>query len=120
MLEDLEGGNVAVRREAMLELGVILFVQGVAQIVNDAAEETLTDEPRLSDGFPFLFHSLARVGGRQVCDGRIVGRWLRWGGVGVDAGEVVVVVESDDVRKETVLVCCISAPRVGDVFYLAC
>ncbi len=30
MLEDLEGGDVMVRCEAMLELGIILFVQVIA------------------------------------------------------------------------------------------
>ncbi len=65
-----------VRREAMLELGVKRFVQSVAQIV-DPAEETLTYEPRLLDGIPFLLHLLARVGGGQVRDGWIVSRWLR-------------------------------------------
>ncbi len=63
MLEGLEGGDVAVRREAMLELGIILLVQGIVQVVNNAVEETLLDEPRELDEFPFLLHLLVCVGG---------------------------------------------------------
>jgi hypothetical protein len=72
MLQDLKGGDVSIRCESVLELCVVLFVEGIVQVVNDASQETLADEPRRANEVPFLLLVLAFVGERGICDGGIV------------------------------------------------
>jgi hypothetical protein len=37
VVKDLKRRDVAIRREPMLQLAVVLFVEGIAEVVNDAA-----------------------------------------------------------------------------------
>ena len=53
MLQDLE---------LVLELRIVLFVEGITQVVNDASKETLADEPKLANKVPFFLFALALVG----------------------------------------------------------
>jgi len=46
VLEDLVGCDVAVRRQSGAELGINLLVEGIAEVVNHATQETFLDEPR--------------------------------------------------------------------------
>jgi hypothetical protein len=45
MLKDLEGGDVTVRCELMAELGIVLLIEGISKVVNNAFEKTLLDVP---------------------------------------------------------------------------
>ena len=119
MVEDLKRRDVAIRREPMLQLTVVLFVEGVAEVVDDASEETLADEPRGADELPFFFTTLTLVGGRGVGDGGVVRCGFRWDDVRVDSGEFFVLVLSKDVGEEAVLLGGVPAPRVRDVFNFA-
>jgi len=60
------------------------------------------------------------VGGCGVGDGGVVGCWFRWDGVRVDAGEFVVLVESEDVGEEAILLGGVPAPRIRDVLDFDC
>ena len=100
MLQDLEGGDVSIRGEPVLELRVVLFVEGIAQVVNDASQETLADEPRRANEVPFLLFALALVGERGVRDGGIVRRRFVGDGVCVDGGEFVVLIGTKDFTKK--------------------
>ena len=86
MLQDLEGGDVSIRGEPVLELRVVLFIKGIALIVNDASEETLADEPRCANEVPVFLFALALIGERGVRDGGIVRRRFVGDGVCVDGG----------------------------------
>ena len=72
MLQDLEGGDVSIRGEPVLELRVVLFIKGIALVVEDASKETLADEPRHANEVPFFLFALALVGERGVRDGGVV------------------------------------------------
>ena len=45
MLQELERCDVPICGEPVLQLGVVLFVEGISKVVDDTPEETLTDEP---------------------------------------------------------------------------
>ncbi len=111
--------DVEIRCEPVLQLAVVLFVEGIAKVVDDAAEETLTDVPRGADALPLFFPALTLVGGRGIGDGRIVRCWFCWDGVRVDTCELVVLVGSEDVGKEAILFSVIPAPRMRDVLDFA-
>ncbi len=72
MLQDLEGGDVSICGEPVLELCIVLFVEGIAQVVNDAVKETLADEPRCANEVSFFLFALALVDERGVRDGGIL------------------------------------------------
>ena len=55
----------------MLQLAIVLFIEGVTEVVDDAALEALTDEPRGADEFPLFFTTLTLVGGRGIVDGGV-------------------------------------------------
>ena len=76
----------------MAELGIILFVEGITEGVDDAAQETFSNEPRGPNEFPFLFHSLP--GMRRGGVGWFVGDCVHR-----DAGEVVVFVDTKDIGE---------------------
>ncbi len=76
MLEDLEGGDVMVCRESIAELGIVLLIEGILKVVNNAFEKTLSDVPRGLNEFPLFFHSLPCVRRGGVCDVAIVGCWF--------------------------------------------
>ena len=80
MLQDLE---------LVLELRIVLFVEGITQVVNDASKETLADEPKLANKVPFFLFALALVGERGVRDGGVLRRRFVGDDVQVDAGELV-------------------------------
>ena len=102
------------------QLAVVLFVEGIAEVVDDAAEETLTDVPRGADALPLFVPALTLVGGRGVGDGRIIRCWFRWAGVRADSCELVVLIGSEDVGEEAILFSVIPAPRIRDVLDFAC
>ena len=104
MLQDLEGGDVSIRGEPVLELRVVLFVKGIALVVDDASKETLADEPRCANKVPVFLFALALVGERGVRDGGIVRRRFVGDGICVDGGEFVLLIGTKDVTKQTIVV----------------
>jgi hypothetical protein len=56
----------------MLELGVVLFVEGIAKVVNDALEETLTNKPGGLDELLFFFLPFLLVSEHGVSDGGVI------------------------------------------------
>ena len=96
-----------------------MFVKGIAKVVNDAPKEPFSDEPRRANEVPFLLLMLALVGERGIRDGGIVRRRFIGDDVRVDAGELVVLVGTKDVAKQTVVVGRVLRPRIGDVLHLA-
>ena len=61
MLEDLDGGCVAVGGVYALELRVPVFVEGLSEVCCDSSEETFPYGPCFACAFPFLFHSFPGV-----------------------------------------------------------
>ncbi len=59
------------------------------------------------------------MGGRGVGDGGVIRCWFRWDGIRVDTGEFVILVESEDVGKEAILLGGVPAPRIRDVLNFA-
>ena len=94
VLEDLKWGNVAVCSEAVFELGVVLFVQRVTEVVSNATEESFVNEPRGTNEFLFFLSVFTLVGERGVGDGGVVGGGFAGGSVCVDASEVVILVST--------------------------
>ncbi len=92
MLQDLEGGDVSIRGKPVLELRVVLFVEGIALVVDDASKETLADEPRCANEVSVFLFALALVGERGVHDGGIVRCWFVGDAACVDGGEFVVLI----------------------------
>ena len=99
MLEDLEGGDVTVCRELMVELGIILLIKGILKVVNDAFEKALSDEPRGLNEFPLFFHSLPCVRRGSICDVGIVGCWFVGDSIHCNVGEVVIFIDAQDTGK---------------------
>ncbi len=56
VFKDLDGGHIAVGGVDVLELGVPVFVQGIAQISCKTAEESFPDGPGFTCALPLLFH----------------------------------------------------------------
>ena len=83
----------------MSELGIILFVEGIPEVVYDALQEAFLDEPRGLNEFPFFFHSLPGMHRGGVCDVRVVGCWFVGDCVRQNAGEVVIFVDAEDVGE---------------------
>ncbi len=83
----------------MAELGIILFVKGIPEVVDDAAQEAFLDEPRGPNKFPFFFHLLPGMRRGGVCDVGVVGCWFMGDCVRRNAGEVVVFVDTEDVGE---------------------
>jgi hypothetical protein len=86
---------------------VILFVEGITKVVNDAPKEPFSDEPRHEKEVPFLLSTLALVGERGVRDGGIVRCQFVGDDVRVDAGELVILIGAEDVAKQTIVVGCV-------------
>ena len=80
----------------MAELGIILFVKGIVEVVDDTTQETFSNELRGPNEFPFLFHSLPGMRQGGVDDVGVVGCWFVGDCVCRDAGEVVVFVDAGD------------------------
>jgi hypothetical protein len=99
MLKDLEGGDVTVHHELMAELGIVLLIEGIPKVVNDAFEKVLSDEPRGPNEFPLFFHSLPCVRRGGVCDVGIVGCWFVGDSICCNVGEVVVFIDAQDVGE---------------------
>ncbi len=72
VFEDLMGGDIKICHETMLELGVVLFVEGIAKVVNDALEETLTNKPGGLDELLFFFLPFLLVSEHGVSDGGVI------------------------------------------------
>jgi hypothetical protein len=72
VLEELDGGHVAVGCVDVLELGVPVFVQGVAHICYDTTEESFPDGPGFVCALPLLFHTFLGMCHGSICDCRIV------------------------------------------------
>ena len=89
VLKDLVGGDVAVRCYPMVELGIILFVKGIPQVVNNPTQETFPDEPQGPNKFPLFFHLLPGMPLGGVCDRRVVGCWFLGDCVRQNVGEIV-------------------------------
>ncbi len=94
MLKDLEWGDVTIRRVAMLELCVELFIKSIAQICCDALQESLPNVPTRADAFPLLFEALSLVSGGCNSDGWVVGHGLGLLDVCVNSSLMVVFVET--------------------------
>jgi hypothetical protein len=99
MLKDLEGGDVTVRRESMAELGIVLLIEGILKVVNDAFEKTLLNVPQGPNKFPLFFHSLPCVRRGGICDIGIVGCWFVGDSVCCNVGEVAVFIDAQDVGE---------------------
>jgi hypothetical protein len=76
VLEDLVGCDVAVRRQSVVELGIILLIEGIVEVVNYAAQETFLDEPRGPNEIPLFFHSLPDTRWGVVLDVGVLGCWF--------------------------------------------
>ena len=95
MFEDLEVGDVVLHCEAMLELGIELLVKGVAEVLDNASQKSLADEPGLADKIPVFFLLFALVGSR-VGDSGVVRRRFVGDDVLIDVGQDVVFVGAND------------------------
>ena len=80
-------------------MGIILFVEGIPEVVDNAAQEAFSNEPQGPNEFPFLFHLLPGMRRGGVGDVGVVGCWFVGDCVRRDAGEVVVFVDAEDVGK---------------------
>ena len=80
-------------------MGIILFVKGIVEVVDDTAQEAFSNEPRGPNEFSFLFHSLPGMRWGGVGDVGVVGCWFVGDCVRRDAGEVVVLVDTEDVGE---------------------
>ena len=60
----------------MAELGIILLIKGIPEVVNDATQEAFSDVPRGPNKFPLFFHLLLGVCRGGVCDVGVVGCWF--------------------------------------------
>ncbi len=76
MLEDLVGCDVAVRHQSVAELGIILLVEGIAEVVDHTMQETFSDESRGPNLIPLFFHSLPGMCRGEVLDVGVVGCWF--------------------------------------------
>jgi hypothetical protein len=83
----------------MAELIIVLLIEDIPKVVNDAFEKILLDVPRGLNEFPLFFHSLScvRLGG--VCDVGIVGCWFVGDSIRCSVGEVVVFINAQDVGE---------------------
>ena len=80
-------------------MGIILFIEGIAEVVDDTAQEAFSNEPQGPNEFPFLFHLLLGMRRGGVGDVGVVGCWFMGDCVRHDAGEVVVFVDTEDVGE---------------------
>ena len=78
----------------MFELGVELLVDCVTKIRSDTLEESFPNVPTRAYPLPLLFLAFARVGGGCVVNRAVVGVGFRFFDISVDAGLMVVVVDS--------------------------
>ncbi len=69
MFQDLEGSDVAVCRNAMLQLGIVLSVKGITDAIDNPSEETFPDEPCSGNEVPILLLEFRVVLGHCVVDG---------------------------------------------------
>jgi hypothetical protein len=60
----------------MAELGIILLIKGIPEVINNAMQEAFSDEPRGPNEFPLVFHSLLGVCWGGVSDVGVVGCWF--------------------------------------------
>ena len=54
VFEDLVGGDIAIGRMVMLELGVVLLVKGITEVCGDSLEETFPNVPIGTGALPLL------------------------------------------------------------------
>ena len=83
-------------------------------------EKTLPYEPRGVNEVPILLFALSFVREGCIVDGWVVQSGFYRGRVGVNAGEVVVLVDAKDVSKKSVVICPGPAPHVCAVLDLTC
>ncbi len=83
----------------MAELGIILFVEGIPEVVDNAVQEAFLDEPRGPNKFPLFFHLFLGMRWSGVCDVGGIGCWFVGDCVRQNAGEVVLFVDAEDVGK---------------------
>ncbi len=76
VLEDMVGCDVAVRRQSVAELGIILLIEGIVEVVDYATQETFSDEPRGPNEIPLFFHLLPGMRRGVVLDVGVVGCWF--------------------------------------------
>jgi hypothetical protein len=105
MFQDLEGSDVVVRCEEMLQLGIVLFVKGIMYVINDPLEETFPDGPCGANEVPILLLAFTFVCGHCVVDGWVVRCGFRRDCIGGDAGEFLVLVVTKYVPEKSVVVC---------------
>ncbi len=94
VVEDLEGGGVAVGGVVMFELGVELLVDCVMKVGSDSLEETFANVPACLHMFPLFFLAFAPMGGSGVVNSGIVA--VRFGlfDVSGDVGLMVVFIDT--------------------------
>ena len=80
-------------------MGIILFVEGIAEVVNDTVQEAFLNESQGPNEFPFLFHSLPGMRRGGVSDVGVVGCWFVGDCVHCNASEVFVFVNTKDVGE---------------------
>ena len=80
-------------------MGIILFVEGIAEVVDDTTQEAFSNEPGGPNKFPFLFHLLPGMRRGGVGDVGVVGCWFVGDCVRHVAGEVVVFVDTEDIGE---------------------
>jgi len=78
---------------------IILFVEGIPQVVDAATQEAFSDEPRGPNEFPLFFHLLPGMRRGGVCDGRVAGCWFLGDCVRRNVGEIVVFLDAEDVGE---------------------
>jgi hypothetical protein len=71
VFKELDGGHVAVGCVDVLKLGVPVFVQGIAHIRCDNAEESFPDGPGFACALPLLFCMFP-----GMCRGSICNFWI--------------------------------------------
>jgi hypothetical protein len=103
MFQDLKGSDVAVCREAMLQLGIVL--SRASRRLLTIPQETFPDEARGADEVPILLFAFGFMCGHFVVDGLVIQRRFSRDLVGGDVGEFVVLVNTKYVTVESVVVC---------------
>jgi hypothetical protein len=69
-------------------------------------EETFPDKPHSGDEVSILLLAFTFVCGHRVDDEWVVQHGFRRDCVGGDAGEVIVLVDTEYVSKESIVICC--------------
>jgi hypothetical protein len=120
VFEEFTGVHVAVGGVDALELGVPVFVQGIAHISCNTTEESFPDGPGFACELPLLFHTFL-----GMCCGSICNCWIVGAGFcfldPCQIHEMVVFVFANDFGLESILLACgLSGPVVCDIVQFTC